>query len=118
MRRRRSKKNLPLLLTYASVLALCVGGAGYAALNLYGKRMPDRYGCFDGIQQSHTLVLVDASEPRFDSDQARSLSRYFRRLYDALDFNEHLSFFTSEGDQLASVAKARFHVCGQAASPQ
>lgn len=51
-------------------------------------------------------------------EEARSLRTYFDRLYDTLGFNERLSFIASEGDQVASVAEPRFHVCGQAERPE
>ena len=115
---RSKQKRLSKLVTSGVALALGVGGMGYTALHLSGQRTPDRYGCFDGIEQAQTQVLVDASEPRFDPDQVRSLQRYFQQSYDTLTFNERLSFYTSEGDQIASVARSRFHVCGQATHPE
>jgi hypothetical protein len=118
MRRRRSRRSNRLVPVYAGVLGLCLAGVGAAVWQVQGKKAPDRYGCFEGVGQDQTLVLVDASEPHFDAEQARSLTRYLRQLYDRLGFNERLSFFTSEGDQMASVARARFHVCGQASSPE
>lgn len=118
MRRRRRKNNTLTLAAYSGVLVLCMGVVGYAAFSVYGKATADRYGCFADVPQAHTLVLVDASEPRFDAEQARSLRRYFAAIYDKLGFNEELSVYTSEGDQIASVLKPRFHVCGQASSPE
>ncbi len=116
--RRRTQKNMLRLAAYSSVLALCVGGLGYAALQNIGKRTPDRFGCFDDIEQPHTTVWLDASQPRFNDEQGRSLRRYFDQLYTSLGFNERLSVFTSEGDQVGSVTKPRFHVCGQASRPE
>lgn len=112
--RRRRRKNLPRLVTYASVLALSIGGLTVAGLQSHGKATPDRLGCFEEAPQKQTIVLFDDSEPRFNDEQSRSLRRYFDGLYDSLGFNERLSVITSEGDQVGSVAKARFEVCGQA----
>jgi len=116
--RRRKRKNAARLATYASVLAVCVGGLGVAALQSYGKAVPDRLGCFEAADRSQTIVLFDASEPRFNDEQARSLRRYFDGLYDSLGFNERLSVITSEGDQVGSVARLRFEICGQATNPE
>ena len=117
-RRKRHRQQLRTVLAYSSALALCLGGLGYAAWQSFGKLSPDAFGCIDGAPQAQTLVLFDASEPRFNDEQARSLRRYFDQLYERLDFNEKLSVYTSEGDQVASVLKPRFHICGQASSPE
>jgi hypothetical protein len=115
--RRHSAFNIKTLL-YGALLVLMLGGMGYATFRSYGKPTPDAYGCFAGVQQPATFVLVDASEPRFNTEQARSLRTYFDKLYAALSFNERLSFVTSEADQIASVASPRFYVCGQAKTPE
>lgn len=115
--RRKTKRKLTLMASSAA-LCVCIGGLGFAAWQSYGKRTPDRLGCFTGVPQRHTLVLVDASEPRFDKAQARALRRYFRQLYDGLPFNARLSVFTNEGDQIASVMAPRFAVCAPARTPE
>ncbi len=116
--RRRSRNNPLVLTAYAGILILCVGGLGYAAMQSYGKQVADEYGCFADAQQPQSFVMFDASEPRFNDEQARSLRTYFDRLYENLSFNERLSFITSEADQVASVSAPRFYVCGQAKSPK
>ncbi len=118
MRRRKRKGNALTLVAYVVVLIASIAGLGYAAYQNYGKAVADKQGCFSGVLQDQTLVLVDASEPRFDPDQSRSLHRYFKKLYDGLKFNEKLSVFTTEGDQVGSVLSPRFHICGQAKSPE
>ena len=117
-RRKRQRQQLRSVLAYSGALALCLGGLGVAAWQSIGKLSPDSYGCIDGAPQAQTLVLFDASEPRFNDEQARSLRRYFDQLYERLGFNEKLSVYTSEGDQVASVLKPRFHICGQATLPE
>ncbi len=116
--RRRTRQKLIKLATAAGVLATCGAGFGYAALQALGRPTADAFGCFADLEQPQTLVLVDASEPRWNDEQARSLRRYFDQLYQDLEFNERLSIYTSEGDQVASVARPRFHVCGQASRPE
>ncbi|MEN8129336.1 MAG: hypothetical protein ABFS45_03905 [Pseudomonadota bacterium] len=116
--RRRYRKNRIKLIASGIALVIGIGGLGYAALQVYGKATPDQYGCFNEVPQSQTLVLLDASDPRFNEEQARSLRTYFDGLYDRLAFNERLSIFTSEGDQVASVARPRIHLCGQASTPE
>ncbi|RLJ20764.1 hypothetical protein DJ030_06385 [bacterium endosymbiont of Escarpia laminata] len=91
MRRRKRKGNALAIIAYALILIACLAGLGYAAYQSYGKPTPDKYGCYSGVKQDHTLVLVDASEPRWDSNQQRALHRYFKQLYDGLGFNEKLS---------------------------
>jgi hypothetical protein len=115
--RRRSASHFKTLL-YGSLLVLMLSGLAYATFRSYGQLTPDAYGCFAGVEQPATFVLVDASEPRFNTEQARSLRTYFDKLYAALAFNERLSFVTSEADQIASIAAPRFHVCGQAKTPE
>lgn len=117
MSRRSRRKNLPKILGLSAALAVCVGGAGVAAWQTMGVRTPDRFGCFNGVPQKHTVVMVDASTPRWNDEQGRSLRQYLDQLFVNLDFNERLSVYTTEADALASVAAPRFHVCGQATSP-
>lgn len=115
--RRHSAINLKSLLT-GTFLAILMAGLGYATFKSLGQITPDAHGCYESINQASTFVLVDASEPRFNEEQARSLRTYFDKLYAALAFNERLSFVTSEADQIASIAAPRFHVCGQAKTPE
>jgi len=114
---RRLRKQLPLLFGMGSVLSILTVGLGYVGLQTYGRATADEYGCYVDAPQRSTFVLVDASEPRFNEEQARSLRSYFDQLYDGLAFNERLSIFTSEGDQVASIARSRFSLCGQARTP-
>lgn len=116
--KRRLRKQLPALLGMGSVLTACIVGLGYMGVQAYGKVTADAYGCYADAPQRQTFVLFDTSEPRFNEEQARSLRSYFDRLYDGLSFNERLSVFTSEGDQIASVARPRFSLCGQAVAPE
>jgi len=115
--KRRTRKQLPAMLGMGSVLVVGIIGLGYMGLQTYGKASADVYGCYDDAPQRSTFVIVDASTPRFNAEQARSLRSYFDQLYAGLAFNERLSFFTSEGDQIASVARPRFSLCGQAKTP-
>ena len=112
--RRRSKHNMPKLLALAGALALCIGGLIFAALQAYGARTPDKMGCFSDLSQLQTILFVDASEPRWNEEQRRSLRHYFDELYNSLAFNERLSFYTTEGDVISDIMPPRFHICGQA----
>lgn len=114
---RRKAFNLKTIINMI-LLVFCTSGLGYMALKSFGQHTPDAFGCFNVIKQPSTFVLFDASEPRFNEEQARSLRSYFDTLYDNLAFNERLSIFTSESDQIASIAKPRLFVCGQATSPE
>ncbi len=114
MRRRKQNKDLLKIIMLSVVLIACIGGFGYTAFNTMGQATADQYGCFDDAEQRHTFVLFDASEPRLNVQQHRSVRQYMDDLYANLGFNERLSFITTEGDQVSSVPKARFHVCGAA----
>ncbi len=114
--KRRLKKQLPTLLGLGSVLMVSIAGVGYLGVKASGKVSVDAYGCFSNARQSQTVILVDVSEPRFNGEQSRSLQRYFDQIYNALDFNERLSVITTAEDQIGSIPKPRFHVCGQAAN--
>jgi len=118
MRRRKQKNDLPKIVMLSAVLLTCAGGLGYAAFSTMGQPIADRYGCFDDVEQRNSFVLFDASEPRLNEEQHRSARHYLDELYANLEFNEHLSVITTEGDQISSTPKARFHVCGSARSPQ
>lgn len=117
MRRQSRGNNALKLAGLSSALAVAMGGLGYATWQSIGKETADEFGCFASAHQTQTVVLFDASEPRFNEEQGRSLRTYFDRLYETLGFNEHLSFITSEADQVASIVSPRFHVCGQATRP-
>ncbi len=118
MKRRRKNQDLPKIIALSAVLAVCTAALGYTVFSTAGQRTADRYGCFDEIEQRHTFVLFDASEPRLNTEQHRSVRHYLDELYANLEFNERLSFITTEGDQISSAPKARFHVCGAARSTE
>ena len=114
MRRRRQKNDLPKIIMLSGVLVACMGGLGYAGFSTMDQKTPDQYGCYEGVEQRHTFVLFDASEPRLNAQQERSVRNYLDKVFDNLSFNEKLSFITTESDQISSAPKARFHVCGAA----
>lgn len=114
MRRGSRNNNVLKTIALSSILAVGVGGLSYIAWQSMGKSTADEYGCFDAAPQRQTVVLVDVSEPKFNEEQMRSLSRYFNQLYGKLEFNERLSVITTAENQIGSVPKPRFHVCGQA----
>ncbi|MCP5275788.1 MAG: hypothetical protein H6936_13250 [Burkholderiales bacterium] len=118
MKRRRQKNDLPKILMLSGVLVACMGGLGYAAFSAIGQKTPDQYGCYEDVEQRHTFILFDASEPRLNAQQERSVRNYLDGLFDNLGFNEKLSFITTESDQISSTPKARFHVCGAARNSQ
>ena len=116
MSRYSGHSNLPKLFGFGAALALAIGVMGYAALQAYGTRTPDEYGCFD-LPRLRTVVFADVSEPRWNEEQGRSLRRYFDQLYrESLGFNEELTVFTTAADAVASVPTPQFYVCGQATS--
>lgn len=114
MRRRNQHNNMSKLLALSGALALCIGGLIFAALQAYDTRTPDKMGCFADLSQPQTVVFVDASEPRWNEEQRRSLRRYFDEQYNGLTFNERLSVYTTEGDVISDIMPPRFHICGQA----
>ncbi len=118
--RHKRQKNSPLkLIGLASALLVCLGGLGIMTYQTIGKKTPDKFGCFNGIDAPQTLVFVDVSQPRWNDEQARVIRNYFDALYENLNFNEALKFYTSEGHQIATaVPVPSFHVCGQAESPR
>ena len=107
----------PRTVALAGALAVCAAGAGVAAVHLYGKPTPDTFGCYDSAPQTHSFVLFDASNPRFNEEQERALRTYLDGSYGNLGFNEKLSFITTEGDQVSSIVRPRFYVCGAARTP-
>jgi len=117
MSRFSRRHNLPKVIGLGIGLTACIAGLGIFAMQASGTRSADEYGCFSGIAQPQTIALIDASDPRWNPEQALSLTRYFNRTYYSLSFNERLSFYTTEGDVLGSEMTPRFHVCGQATSP-
>lgn len=114
--RRKTRKQLPKLILAGGALSVCCAVMAYLTLQSMGTLSADALGCYAGIDQPQSVVIIDASEPRWDAAQARALFTYFSQLYDGLAFNERLSVYTTEGDQLASVVAPRFSVCGQATS--
>ena len=115
--RRRTRKMLPNIIAACLVLTVFISGFGTLIVSSFGVAVADEFGCFDTASQYQTVIVVDASAPRWNREQGRSLRTYMDRLYEHLRFNERLSVFTTEGDQIASVVSARFTVCGQATHP-
>lgn len=119
MRRSKRKKNQYLkLIATAFVLLGCTAGLGTMLFQAMGQKVADEYGCYDDIYSPQTALILDASEPRFDELQARSLLTFVDKTYDELAPNERFSVFTTEADVLGDIVKPRFHLCGQASSPQ
>ena len=114
MRRRKRKSNALVIAVYSAILVICMTGVGWAIVENIDKAIADKQGCYSGMAQAHTIALVDASIPRWDTVQRRALHRYFQDLFEELTFNERLAVYTTEGDQMASVLAPRFHVCGPA----
>ena len=116
--RRRTRKQLPQLIGAACLLGCCIIGMGFMVAHSIGKQVADHLGCYAGVYQKQIAVIVDASEPRWDETQSRALQTYFQQLYNGLAFNERLSVYTTESDQVASIVTARFSICGQAKTPE
>ena len=119
-RRRKSRKNdTPKIAALSVVLACCAGGLGFTAYQTMGVQSPDQYGCYHGIEGGTTTVIVDNSEPRWNTTQALSIQNYFSDAYDTLPFANVLQVFTTEGDRLTTgIPKPSFHVCGQPESAE
>lgn len=116
--KRKTRKQLPKLIALGITLTVCVAGMGYMMVQAMGQKVVDELGCYDGVYQKVTAVVVDLSEPRFDNVQSRSLQTYFKQTYDGLAFNERLSVFTTAGNEISSVVTPSFSVCGQAKNSQ
>lgn len=116
--RRRKNTHITKTLGAASALILCIGGMGWIAVQSMGLKTADAQGCFAATAQRQTAIVVDASAPRWDVTQGRALRTAFERFYDSLTFNERLSIYTTEGDQIAAIVKPRFSVCGQVGTTQ
>jgi len=116
-RRKKSRSSLKIA-GLVGFLLVCAGGLAATALHYHGKAMPDAYGCYKGVRGTESIVMLDASEPRFNAEQRRSLLTWFEELYDGLNFGDRLQIFTTEGDQVASVIAPRLTLCGAAQSSQ
>ncbi len=114
--KRRTRKQLPMLLGLSTALIAATGGFGYMAYEAASAVVADHHGCFEDFSGRHTVVWVDASPPTWNDEQRRSLRNRLDQLYEGLGFNERLSVFTTEGDIINDVPEPRFHVCGQARS--
>lgn len=114
-RSRRSRHSITAKAAgYFAFTLLSIGGLGYAALDQYGQPTADEFGCYQSEDQTQSFVFFDASEPRFNDQQRRSLQNYFEFLFENIPFNEKLSFISTEGHQVASFVKPAFHLCGPA----
>ncbi|MFK5950257.1 MAG: hypothetical protein QM500_15965 [Methylococcales bacterium] len=115
IRRRFNNKNrLAIILVYLALLILFSGGLIYSVSSNLGVVTADKYGCYPDMQQRHIHMVVDASNPRYNIEQQRGIYRYTEQLYNGLELGDKLSVYTSEGNQVASIAKSKFHICGQA----
>ena len=115
--RQRRSKITPKAGLYAGAIAVCAAGLGWAAFESYGKAVPNAFNCYEETDQRHSFALVDSSQPRWNQEHGESLRRYFDTLFAGLGFNEKLSVYTTEPDEVGSVISPRFHVCGGANAP-
>ncbi|OHU89198.1 MULTISPECIES: hypothetical protein [Pseudoalteromonas] len=111
---RRQKKKLPLMLGVSALLAGSVVTGGYHIVQALGKPVADANGCYASVNGAQTTVLIDASSPRWTTEQQRGLHTYVSRLYQGLRFNERLNIYTTEGDVISSVPTPRLTLCGGA----
>ncbi len=116
--KRRTRKQLPKLATLSIAVMAVIGGFGYMAYDTALRPVADEYGCFDGVPADNTVVFVDASPPRWNEEQSRSLRSRLDQLYEQLGFNEKFSLFTTEGDLIGDILKPRLKLCGQASSSE
>lgn len=117
-RYRNSRKLLRKNIAYTAGIAVGLAVLGYAALTALRQPQMDEVGCYEQDGQKQSVILVDASEPRWNEEQARSIHNHLDRVWETLAFNERLRVFTTEGDISSSVLKPRFWVCGQATSAE
>ncbi len=113
---RRSKTNPVTLAASAAAVIACAGALGFYALSAADQRTADQFGCYEGVAMPRHFALVDASLPRWNEDQQRSLLRGFTQTYKNLAFNERFAVYTTEGDMVGDVLSPRFHICGQTTS--
>lgn len=112
--KRRTRQLLPKMIIAGFASVACLGGIGYLGYSTMGQKVADAYGCFSESYSQQQVAIIDASQPRWNRTQQRSLSTYYAKAFDNLRVNEKLSVYTTDDDQLASVVSADFHVCGQA----
>jgi len=117
-RRNRRTGFQPKYLVYVAGIALGSAVMGYAGYTAMGTEVADEFGCYRDPDAAHTLVLLDASMPRWNEPQQRSLERYLTGLYDRLGFNERLKIFTTEGSRIGSQLEPNFTACGSVGTPE
>lgn len=114
-RRRRTRgAGSAKLFGYCAFIAASLGSLAYGAMQLYGQPTPDHLGCYESAHKERHVVFVDASEPRFNAPQRRSLLAHFEGVWERLGFNERLSFITTEGNAVSSIVRPSFEICGPA----
>lgn len=111
--KRSTRKQLPKMIAAGSFLTACIVGMSTMVIRSMDQQIADVNGCYTDAYQRQSAVIVDASEPRWNETQVRSLRTYFDNQFNELGFNERLSVYTTEGDQVASIVTPRFTVCGQ-----
>lgn len=98
----------------ASVSLVALAGGGYLAAQDMSKARADEFGCYEQTEAlSQTVVLVDSSEPRFDTVQRRDLLTAFGDLFkNDLTFNEQLTLIATDASRIGTVPNPVVTRCG------
>lgn len=118
---RRGNKNRFPWMTIGGIVA-CVAGAavgGYAVLQDASTAKADDIGCFVGAgSNAVTYALIDASDPAFDTIQARDLINGFSNEFrHELLFNERFFMATTQEKVIGSILNPILELCRPAKSP-
>lgn len=104
--------SLPIVAGLALACAAVVSGGGYLLYQDAQTLKPDELGCYAQPDQAHTMMLVDSSEPRKDSQQARDVTTFLKRFYDSTALsNERFQIINTEVDNIGSIPDPVVDVC-------
>ncbi|EDQ34535.2 hypothetical protein HPDFL43_00020 [Hoeflea phototrophica DFL-43] len=106
------KSSLLLVLSIAGGLILASSSLGYLVWQDMNALKPDEHACYPQSDQAQTVMFVDSSNPRADTQQARDIwtfvsDHYFRRA----EANERIRLYNTEVDQIGSIPDAVVETC-------
>lgn len=120
-RRRRPKFTFPWKPFFAGTAIITIFGAiGFLSYQDSNYIVADASGCFKpNGNLSHTIAIIDSSEPRFDRVQRRDLWAAFHQIYDSgLKFNERFSIITTDETHIGTIPAPVLTFCRSARTSQ
>lgn len=113
----RAKQSIwPKISLLTSIVALTLGGGGFAANTYMSKERPDQFGCYSRPGQNQVAIWLDASLIHQSVAQIRDYERGFEQAYDQAPANAQIMIFSTARDIAGTLIEPIFTICKPAAT--